>query len=253
MSLKLLQYNFNHAAATYLANAPLQKNCALPLLAYLKDYQSSGLVLDLGSGPGTFSHQATPAPKTIIRYDISLSMLKIKAEGMAVNGDAAALPFASNSIGTVMSNLMVQWPLDKAPILTEIQRILRPGGYFMFTTLIAPSLWQLQLAWQQIDHEAHTLEFLTTMEYHALCQATGLQLIHSDSWSYDMHFTDIQALLRHFKVTGTTLTKTPQRSGLGGKKSLLALDRAYPLDRKSRLPLTYQPLLIIVRKEAHHD
>lgn len=256
MSLNLVKYNFNNAANTYLEHAALQKHCAQKMLAMFDECHQSGWVLDLGSGPGTTLHQSSQQVHPTICYDISLAMLqtaKAHGSGMVVNGDASFLPFASNSIQTVICNLMLQWSGNKTQMLSEIERVLVPHGHLIFTTLIEPSLWQLQAAWATIDSAKHTLHFLSEDYYQKLCQTAGLRLIHAETWHHEMHFADMQSLFRHFKATGTTLPKSARGHGLGGKKTLTALASAYNTHiTHANLSLSYHPLLLMVKKDSIH-
>ncbi len=257
MALNFVQHNFNQAADTYLDHALLQKHCAQKLLTSIAAYHRSGWLLDLGSGPGTLQHQKSALHQATVCYDISLPMLvKAKQQGanVTVNGDAKRLPFAAQSVQTVISNLMLQWPDDKAAIFAEIDRVLVPEGHVIFTTFLAPSLWQLQTAWASIDNASHTLTFLALMDYQALCQNAGLTVLHLEQWQHDRRFTDMNALFRHFKATGTALPKAAHRQGLGGKKALETLALAYPgAMTESDLILSYYPLLVIAKKSRLYD
>jgi len=123
----------------------------------------------------------------------------------------------------------------------------------IFTTLIEPSLWQLQQAWRELDSARHTLDFLPATNYQALCQTAGMRILKAEAWQHEMHFPTIPTLLQHFKTTGTSLPKTNCSQGLGGKKSLHALTSAYPRkDAKASFPLSYHPLLLMAKKDFLH-
>src|SRR6185437_4048285 len=125
MQQKLIQYNFNAISSDYLKHAQIQKRSALKIIHKLPTYHVSGFVLDLGSGPGTLHHCPENSYQSIL-YDLSLKMLKVGVSMdcenvLAINGDAGWLPFATSSIPTVISNLMLQWGEDKLQILSEIK------------------------------------------------------------------------------------------------------------------------------------
>ena len=255
MPQNLIQANFNQAAKSYITHALLQKKPAQKIIAQLPTYALKDYILDLGSGPGTLCHQPDSAFQPIL-YDISLQMLKSgRCEKYipAVNGEAAYLPFASDSINTIISNLMLQWPEDKSAVFSEIQRILKPNGILIFTTLISPSLWQLRHGWQKLDTRQHTLNFLSSEAYAKLCLKSGLSLLHCECWAEQLCFPDIQALFQHFKLTGTSMPKSDCSTGLGGKNLLAQLNKVYPaIDKNGFLQLSYHFQMIIARSEKCH-
>jgi len=241
---RLIIHHFDQAAINYLRYAHIQKNPAQKIITLLPNYHNNGLILDLGSGPGTFTHSET-AKYATIAYDISLNMLKAGKNNLSINGDAHSLPFADKSISTVISNLMLQWPKHKAHILAEIKRVLLPNGTLIFTTLIQPSLWQLQQAWHELDSVPHTLEFLSLSQYYQLCQQSGFKVISCQSWENIRYFTNLSELLRHFKLTGTSLPKSNRGQGLGGRNILSQLEHIYAKYKTEQgLPLSYNYLMI---------
>lgn len=246
---QLIRYNFNQAAAQYLANAEIQRSAALKIINYLSKYYQNGMILDLGSGPGTLAHTNSQHDYPTIAFDLSLSMLKTATFRHRVNGDASNLPFAANSFSIIISNLMLQWSHDKKQIIDEIYRVLKPGGKLILTTLIKPSLNELQQAWRQVDHHSHTINFLASNTYSDLFINLGFKLHQTTTWQKKAYFSNLPALLHHFKATGTSLAKSTSNGGLGGKKQLQLLDIAYrKLAQNGLLPLTYAYLLLIVSK-----
>lgn len=245
----LIQNKFSNAAHNYLSNAEIQISPALEIINLIsKYYCEDGIILDLGSGPGTLEHDKSANYETL-SFDLSLPMLKLSNSACKVNGEASKLPFATNSISLIISNLMIQWPSNKAKVLAEAYRVLKPGGILIFTTLIKPTLHELQHAWQSVDDNQHTLDFLTKHEYSSLLINCGFGLLESLNWQTTIHFPTLSALLCHFKTTGTNLAKSQSNLGLGGKKRLQKLQEAYQLlSTASGLPLTYAYLLNVAMK-----
>ena len=247
---KLIKYNFDTAAATYAANTDIQKITANKIDKYLmNNYHSSDLTLDLGSGPGTFTDKFS----NTIRYDISLNMLKtgINENNKAVNGDAIALPFANASFDIIISNLMLQWVTDKSLVFAEIARVLRDDGLFVCTTLINKSLWQLKMAWSELDNHEHTIKFAHKHDYFSLATSLGLEIVYADDWEHTIYFDEISQLLMHFKLTGTSIPKSACNKGLGGRNNLANLDQVYKRVY-GKLPLSYHNLLLVLKKKPIH-
>ncbi len=248
----LIRYNFDNSAAAYQQHALIQKAAALRMLDTISTVYHDGLILDMGSGPGTILHNYTHnsiqnsyADLPIVAYDLSHAMLNHSQLALRVNGDAQSLPFAAHSFSLIISNLMLQWPKNKLAVLKEIQRVLIPGSHALISVLISPSLWQLVEAWSKIDTHAHTLEFLKTSDYQQLCAEAGLAVVATQEWEECYYFANLGQLLHHFKLTGTTLAKAPNRQGLGGRKELQQLAEAYPAQDKG-LALSYHYLYFIV-------
>jgi len=106
-------------------------------------------VLDLGCGNGAFLNKLAPMIKSGTGCDISREMLA-KARLRCQNNtnlkfepiDGPKLPFADNSFDTVMSVLSFRY-LDWDPILSEILRVLRPGGEILVVDMVAsPVKWK---------------------------------------------------------------------------------------------------------------
>ncbi|MGA9754749.1 MAG: methyltransferase domain-containing protein, partial [Desulfobaccales bacterium] len=51
-------------------------------------------------------------------------------------GDAEALPFPDNDFDAVISNGVFNLALDKARALSEVHRVLKPGGRFMVADMV---------------------------------------------------------------------------------------------------------------------
>lgn len=247
---QLIKNNFNNAADKYLDLAKIQIEPALKIIERLEEYYQDGLILDLGSGPGTLTRQAKIDYPEVL-FDLSIRMLKSTPQMKPkVNGDATTLPFANNSFSGVISNLMIQWASNKQRVLDEVYRVLKPNGYVIFTTLIKPSLYELQTAWKMVDDDTHTLEFDTQDKYQQYILSAGFTILKSEAWSTTIYFTNLEELFGHFKNTGTNLAKSTSNKGIGGKQALNKLADAYNKQMSDKgLPLTYTYLLIIAIKE----
>ncbi|MDQ5920021.1 MAG: malonyl-CoA O-methyltransferase [Pseudomonadota bacterium] len=257
----LIKNNFSKAASTYLKNALIQIPPALKIIDTLNQYTNNGLnlndneiILDLGSGPGTLKHNKTIKNKTThstLSFDISLEILAHNNNNCSVNGDANYLPFANNSFPFIISNLMLQWSDKKSLVISEMHRVLKTTGKLILTTLIKPSLHELQQAWAEVDGARHTLHFLDQDKYLSAFNQAGFSITEHYNWHNTEYFFSLSDLMWHFKHTGTNLTKQYHNNGLGGKLKLQKLSNAYQklaIPNKG-LPLTYTYLFIVATKE----
>jgi len=65
--------------------------------------------------------------------------------------DLEKLPFEANSFDVVFSNMAVHWLKDQKSLYVELNRVLKPGGLLIFSTLGPDSLIELSDSWHKID------------------------------------------------------------------------------------------------------
>ncbi len=98
-------------------------------------------VLDMGAGDGTFidmMQRSVPAIEKAEALELSaVAIQKGKEKYPAVQfkqGSCDSLPFADASFDTVFSIEVVEHLLDVDRCFSEVNRILKPGGFFGVTT-----------------------------------------------------------------------------------------------------------------------
>jgi arsenite methyltransferase len=113
-----------------------------------------GIALDVGSGPGSVTAslaEAAGPDGLALGVDISLPMLAraVRAEAGPQVGflraDAQQLPLRDQTVDAVVSIAVLQLIPDPFAALSEIARVLRPGGRLALTVPIvrgAPELWR---------------------------------------------------------------------------------------------------------------
>jgi SAM-dependent methyltransferase len=141
--------------------------------------QPHGRWLDLGCGPGGSLIVSTQfAPAFVAAVDIS----PIAIEQAAVNAPFAhivradlskALPFADNSfdVVTILSVLYHMWISNEHDVLTEVRRVLRPGGLAVITEPAFPLLRR------DMDRIGMARKRYRLREFTSLCRAAGLQVL----------------------------------------------------------------------------
>jgi SAM-dependent methyltransferase len=92
-------------------------------------------ILDLGCGDGHFA-EVTFGTRLDVGLDPWWSPL-LEARGRArhrwlAHADGAAMPFPDGYYSTVVSNSVLEHIPDVDPVLREVGRVLRPGGWFHF-------------------------------------------------------------------------------------------------------------------------
>ncbi|WP_413558934.1 bifunctional 2-polyprenyl-6-hydroxyphenol methylase/3-demethylubiquinol 3-O-methyltransferase UbiG [Bdellovibrio sp. HCB209] len=98
-------------------------------------------LLEVGSGAGFFANAASVAGHKVTGLDISRTSLKV-AEMMDqthkvryVEGDAYRLPFPKDSFDVVVAMDLFEHVSDPEKIISEMSRVLRPGGLLFYRTI----------------------------------------------------------------------------------------------------------------------
>ena len=117
------------------------------LLLELLDPQPGERILDAGCGSGIFTGEVLDRGATVVGLDLSLPMLgaarrrHARTRFFGLCADLSALPFADASFDRVWSMTAIEFIADAAPALAELERVTRPGGTIVVTTLNSLSPW----------------------------------------------------------------------------------------------------------------
>jgi malonyl-CoA O-methyltransferase len=242
---------FDRASSGYDAAAVLQSRVGDELLSRLEPFDfRPEVILDLGAGTG----RATAQLK--YRYRRSLVLALDLASGMLhqagrhqtffrrferVCADAANLPLEAASVDIVFSNLMLQWcdPLDD--VFAEVRRILKPQGFFVFTTFGPDTLKELRAAWAEADAHNHVNRFLDMHDVGDALVRAGLQEPVLDVDRIQLTYTDAMAVMRDLKSIGARNATAGRPRTLLGRKRLQRVLAAYEAFREDgQLPATYE-------------
>lgn len=106
----------------------------------IASYDFKEPILDVGCGDGVFSEVLLGKGKKIIGVDLDERALKEaekrKIYQKLIKADAKNLPFPSGSFASVLANSSLEHIENLAPVLNEVYRVLKRGG---FLVLSAPS------------------------------------------------------------------------------------------------------------------
>ena len=106
--------------------------------------EPNGKALDLCCGQGNASKALIGRGCRVVGVDFSPAMLAIAREqapnARFIEGDAQDLPFGDGEFDAVVSNLGVCHVPDQSRVLSEVRRVLRPGGRFAMTVWCGPDV-----------------------------------------------------------------------------------------------------------------
>lgn len=248
--------SFAAAAVTYDASAHVQLHVAQQLVNELSDFAGHEQVLDLGCGTGFVAHalQLREHAPQVTLADLAEPMVafaKSKLPSMhGVVADAEALPFATASFDAVVSSLALQWCHDLVSVGREVERCLRSGGAFTFSTLGPATLHELKRAWAQVDDYVHVNTFKSTEQIRSeLCQS-GLLIESIRQMPVTLRYPQVLPLLRELKAIGAHNMNPGQKPGLSRRSQLRRLEHAYAAeaDESGLLPVTYDVLIVTAIK-----
>lgn len=162
--------------------------------------------------------------------------------------DAEQLPFANQSVDIIYSNFALQWCTNVSLLFAELQRVLKPGGEIVFTTLGPATLHELRSAWRQVDAHVHVNQFHEREQLVDHLQANGLQVIEFKHAQEIMQFEQLSDLTRSLKALGAQNMNRGRATGLTGRKKIQAFKQAYENFRSNNLlPATYDVFYVKVK------
>ncbi len=249
--------SFSRAADSYDSVAALQRSVGHQLLAQLPDASSPTRWLDLGCGTGYFSRTLAGRFPTShgVALDIAEGMLRhampLGGAQQFIAGDAEHLPLRDASCDLLFSSLALQWCANFQAVLSEAERVLRPGGVLAFSSLCVGTLQELRDSWQAVDGFVHVNRFRRFEDYQRLCGTSGLALLSLQTRPETLHYPDLRSLTHELKALGAHNLNPGRPGGLTGRARMRALLDAYEQFRQPQgLPATYQVVYGLLRKES---
>ncbi|MFC6443866.1 alpha/beta fold hydrolase [Paenalcaligenes hermetiae] len=157
------------------------------------------------------------------------------------------------SLGVMLAlQLALSHPLRAVITLgNECARILRPGGYFLFSSVLEGSLYELKNSWAQVDDAQHVNHFRTASAYTQLCQASPLVIQHLHAQEYVYFYDHLRQLRHELKQLGANHLHAGRRPHLAAKDRLQRLQAAYDTYRRPQgLPATWHIIHLLLRKPS---
>jgi malonyl-CoA O-methyltransferase len=223
--------SFGSASHSYDVSSRLQRYTGKKLMSFLPN-RTDLTVLDLGSGTGFFTDILASKYQQTIGLDISAKMLAFAQEKRDqriswLEADAYQLPFQDNSLDVIYSNLVIQWCDPLEDLVTEVLRVLKPGGLFIFSTLLDGTLYELKSSWAQIDNDKHVIDFKTANELKPILDNSSCRLLEQRTENLVLEYQNVIHLARELKGLGANHIPKQQGKGLAGKDKWQRMTTCY--------------------------
>lgn len=246
--------SFGRAAHSYDQAAHFQRWVADRLLSQ-HDLAGYHTILDLGCGTG-YCMQRLPIGSTRIGLDLSESMLTVARIKMNdpnclwLSGDAEQLPLQDESIDVVISSLAIQWCADTESLFSDIHRVLKPGGKFLYSTLLDGTLLELKNAWAEADQAQHVNHFDSLQHYDDVARSVGFSINSLRQVEHVLRYQRVRELLSELKAIGAHNVTAERARHITPKSTYRKFEAAYEQrrDADGKLPATYQVLLGVLGK-----
>jgi arsenite methyltransferase len=183
------------------------------------DLNEGEVVLDLGSGGGIdviLSAKRVGPTGTAYGLDMTDEMLALAQQnardaGVAnvhfLKGVIEQIPLPAGSVDIVISNCVINLSTDKAAVLTEIARVLKPGGRIGISDVVAEDRLSPEERAERGSYVGCIAGALSKREYESGLDAAGFEHI-------SVEFTHEVADGMHGAIVRAAKTAEPERKGL---------------------------------------
>jgi SAM-dependent methyltransferase len=153
------------------------------------DLHEGETVLDLGSGGGIdviLSAKRVGPTGTAYGVDMTDEMLALAQQNARdagvrnvhfLKGLIEQIPLPADSVDVVISNCVINLSTDKPAVLTEISRVLRPGGRVGVTDIVAEDTLTAEQRAERGSYVGCIAGALSKAEYEAGLEAAGFEQI----------------------------------------------------------------------------
>jgi malonyl-CoA O-methyltransferase len=257
--------NFSEHAGNYDSYASVQKRVVELLCdTARKKVALAGTLLDIGTGTGALAAalQDTDPKRKLVVMDIAHGMTQTAAQRVtgcaACDGDARLLPFSARAFTGVVSSSVYQWVEFLPAAFAEVERVLKPGGYFALALFGEQTLYELRTSHRKAisvhkgGQSSHAQDFPSQNEVAEAIAASGLSCqILSSTMEVEYHL-DVPDLLRQLKQIGASNASADRPRGLASRKVMQSMMALYEKEFRCAqgLPASYQVIIAIAQKRG---
>ena len=230
-----VQRRFDRAAASFDEVDFVHRKTAVGLMDRLQPMLvDAKRILDIGGATGSASRQLRRRFKAsqVIVLDASLEMLRQSRKKQtwfsrvsALQGNAIALPLQTGCVDLAFANLLLPWIDDVQAMFSEVTRVLRKDGLFVFSALGPDSLSALQQAWAAVDDDPHVNFFADMHDVGDGLVHAGLRDPVLDTDVLNVSYREAAALYRDLTLVGGRNCLSGRTRTLTGKDRFRAMEQ----------------------------
>ena len=116
----------------------------------------------------------------------------------------------------IVINLQLSW-LDPGDTISDLLRLLKPGGHLFFTTFGPDTLYELRAAWAEVDDAPHVHPFIDLHHLGDMLVKNGFQRPIVDSDWLGVQYEDGELLMQDLRRAGFHNVQNTRRKTLTGK------------------------------------
>lgn len=182
-------------------------------------------VLNAGAGQGSFSLRLARLGFEVTSVDESpaaVDVLRLRLPGRIELADVAALPFASKSFDAAVLGEVLEHVSDDAGALSEVARVLRPGGVLAVSVPANPARFGPSDRWA-----GHLRRYSRRMLVDA-CERSGFRVHRCVAWGFPLSALYHRHLYeRRLDRHGAAPPRLWERPALAVLLLLLQIDRLF--------------------------
>jgi arsenite methyltransferase len=187
--------------------------------AAVAELNEGEVVLDLGSGGGIdviLSAKRVGPAGIAYGLDMTDEMLALARQNAAeaglsnvhfLKGRIEEIPLPADSVDVVISNCVINLSTDKAAVLAEIARVLKPGGRIGISDVVAEDRLSAEERAERGSYVGCIAGALSKGEFEAGLEAAGFEKI-------SVEFTHSVGDGIHSAIVKATTTREPEERGL---------------------------------------
>jgi ubiquinone/menaquinone biosynthesis C-methylase UbiE len=192
---------FTRQAETFSASAAITDSALTQRFITALGEAAHGSVLDVACGPGILSAAIAKSAREVVAFDLTPEMLKKAAQRCTEagltnvtfrEGNATGLPFADAAFDAAVTRLSVHHFDRPDRVMSEIFRVLRPGGSFVIADVISSEISaeaELQNAIEILRDPSH-VRMLPGSELTALVTEAGFAVESLTRWDKPREFEE---------------------------------------------------------------
>ena len=249
--------SFSKSAPKYDNIAGLQFKIADILVSMLDKSERSLRILDIGTGTGYLINKLErifPNAK-IYAADIAFGMVKMSSAKKCINrtsfiqADAEFLPYKNDMFDIAISNSAYQWMEDYSRGISELYRVIKPEGKFLFSMFGGETLRELAGSFIETHNtlntqpNSHCIDFINEKKLISLLSKfKGVDVRKITEKAY---YVNVAGLLTYLKSIGSHNHLYSSRNGLGNRRLMNKMKEVYmkKYSKNNKIFATYDILI----------